>query len=143
MLPQYKRHGGEQQAEGGKWLVTRLQADAGRRQAAGQQAARQQARQRTSNKQERKQTDSCQVAREQVASGCRKFTCGKRCWQGGEVTRRRGARDKRQSINQSIVKFITRYFQVLSVSPVMNRKRGWDSGVSPSAGGRRASSGAT
>ena len=32
-----------------------------------------------------------------------------------------------QSINQSIVKFITRYFQVLSVSPVMNRKRGWDS----------------
>ena len=30
-------------------------------------------------------------------------------------------------INQSIVKFITRYFQVLSVSPVMNLKRGWDS----------------
>ena len=27
-----------------------------------------------------------------------------------------------QSINRSIVKFITRYFQVLSVSPVMNRK---------------------
>ena len=49
-----------------------------------------------------------------------------------------------QSINQStILKFITRYFQVLSVSPVMDRKRGWDSGVSPSAGGRGASSGAT
>ena len=50
--------------------------------------------------------------------------------------------DSFESINQSIVKFITRYFQVLSVNPVMNRKRGWDSGVSPSAGGRGASLGA-
>ena len=44
-----------------------------------------------------------------------------------------------QSINQSIVRFITRYIQLLSVSPIMNRERGWYSGVSRSAGGRDAS----